>query len=119
MASVLLAEELPCDLAHVEGVRRAPSTPPLLFNPADHARVEAESRAEGEPARWHALVLGSGGAADPAQTDRALAPLVQRVQQGAGRLHGVVRQAEGAREDIGAAARDHRETGECLRGRAV
>ncbi len=77
-------------------------------------RVEAESRAEGEPAGEGGTVLGARGTRGETEADRALTVLSERVQQGAGGLHGVVGQAQGAGEDIGGAAGDHREAGQTV-----
>ena len=117
--AVGLVQELPDHLAQVQGVRGSLAALPLLLDPADHARVEAEAGAEGEPAGRHRLVLGARGARGQPQADRALPALAQRVQQGAGRLHGVVGQPQGAGEDVGGAAGDHGEAGQAVRVGAV
>ena len=44
VSAVLLAGELPHHLADVQRVRRPFAAHPLLFDPADHSRVEAETR---------------------------------------------------------------------------
>ena len=81
--AVRFVQELPDHLAHVQRVRRTLAALALLFDPADHARVEAETGAEGEPAGRDRLVLGARGAGREAQADRALA--LRRAARPAGR----------------------------------
>ncbi|CAK7281072.1 hypothetical protein SGPA1_11865 [Streptomyces misionensis JCM 4497] len=111
-AAVGLAEELPQDLADVQGVRRLLAALALLLDPADDTRVEAQPRVEGEPAARHALVLGAGRSRGQAEAHHPLPALAQGVQQGAGGLHGIVGQAERAGEDIGGAAGHDGESGQ-------
>ncbi|CAM5469693.1 hypothetical protein SGRIM128S_00966 [Streptomyces griseomycini] len=113
--AVRLTEQLAHDLAHVQRVGGPPAALPLLLHPADHAGVEAQSRVEGEPAGRYRLVLRARGARGQTQAHGALAALAQRVQQGAGGLHGLVGQPQGAGEDVGGAAGDHGEPGQVFR----
>lgn len=106
-----LAQELPYDLSHVQGVGRTLAAFALLLDPADDARVETEAGAEGEPALRDALVLGPRCARGQPQADGALGAVAQRVQQGAGRLHDVIGQPQRAGEDIGGAAGDDGQPG--------
>lgn len=80
--------------------------------------VEAEARVEGEPARRYGLVLRARGARGQSQAYGPFTALAQGVQQGAGGLHCVVGQTQGAGEDVRGAAGDHREAGQTLRVRA-